>query len=69
MTRNEAAERLRLLMHEADIRWPDEHTRIAASAFDEWFDAALAHAKDEGRKEALAVWPQGFVYVDPVPDD
>lgn len=52
---NDAAERLRVLMHEADIRWPDEHTRIAPAAFDEWFDAALAEAAHERNAAAALI--------------
>jgi hypothetical protein len=56
------ADRLRLLLLEADIRWPDEHTRLSGEMIAEKFDAALAEARSTPAEALLPRCPEcGFM--------
>jgi hypothetical protein len=43
--RNDPAEKLLALLMDSDIRWPDEHTRLAGPFLRDKFDAALAEER------------------------
>lgn len=72
----EAGRWVSLLLAEADIRWPDEHTRIAASVIDGWLAGIEAQARADALADVRAALMAGHPgrgenhrYCGPYPDD